>query len=103
MSKISFKKHAFRNDEVDLFVDGVKVGSVRKRKEWYSNIGPRGALYTYFDVIMLDARRERKIASASTRKAAVAEALVEAGMDEAALASDPDTARYYAAKLGRTI
>jgi len=103
MSTISFKRRHEYTDEIDLLVDGVKVGFVRKRVEWEVCPGRRGALRSYYDVAMLATQRQNRIASASTRKAAVAEALVSVGLDEAALVSDPASARFYAAKLGRTI
>ena len=97
MSKPQFKRQDV-GDEVDVLVDGVKVGSIRKHNEWYGNLGRRGVRYTYFD-FYAPGQRE-KLACASTRKAAVAEALVLLGHYEAALACDPGTARHYAQQAG---
>jgi hypothetical protein len=86
-----------------VLLDGVRVGVVRKRSEWYGNLGHRGVNYHYFDFFRLDendkavhevseivmrdgtTREERKpFASGTKRKEVVAEALAKLGHYDAA-------------------
>ncbi len=57
----------FKRDEMDesgarsgadvpvyVFVDGVRVGVIGKRSEWYGNLGHKGVMYRYFDFYRVD-------------------------------------------------
>lgn len=79
-----------------VVVDGERVGVVRKRSEWYGNLGHRGVRYHYFDFFRIDAdgraiheedvtvmrdgterTNRRPLVTGSTRRDVVAEALTK--------------------------
>lgn len=78
--------------ETAVFVNGEQVGRVRKRHESYTGL-KRGGWYVYYDFYAGDSRE--KLTSGTTRKGAVAEALVALDLHEAANEVDPDTAWFY--------
>lgn len=101
-----------------VLVDGERVGVVRKRSEWYGNLGRRGSRYHYYDFFRLGAdgkavrettvvelrdgtkREEHKpLASDSTRKQSVAAGLALLGYLDAARTVDADHADFTARKM----
>lgn len=112
--KIQYRESETEHNHTNVLIDGEIVATYRKRNEYYGNIGRRGATYTYFDVYRVDSdgkrivevetttlrdgsehKTYRPFASNSTRKQALAEALVLLGRDEAALIVDRGIAEHY--------
>lgn len=71
---MKFVKHdlsGYGSETYWVEVGGARIGYVRKRREWYGNIG-RGVTYTYWDafVVLDGSGREKVYNGASTRREA---------------------------------
>ena len=102
MGGVKYRRRQF-GDESDVLLDGVVLGSVRKRREWYGNLGHRGVSYTYWDFRLPSVGPGHSgltlVRGGDTRKKCVAEALVRLGHIDEARAVEPDTADFIVRKL----